>query len=275
MSYRALPVAKRRGFVLTVHLFLDDSGKEGQAGAPIVVLAGYLAHREVLDSLDDSWIQLLIKHGIPEVHMRQLIPIPLTGMYSHLDWDRDHRDAVLGEFIEVINRSAMTGVGIAVKTESWRTYKKKYPDLWRGDIQQFCLERALARVVGRLHDAGIDERLHLMFDTDPEFGVARFKTFCALMGHDPRAARRLMGLTFGHPCYFPSLQCADVLAWETRRELAREGKYQPTRRWQAMFTQMPDYQLRYEIGELWEDEHFEKAATELTEKASRAVQPSP
>jgi hypothetical protein len=66
------------------------------------------------------------------------------------------------------------------------------------------------------------------------------------------------------------LQCADVLAWETRRELAREGKYQPTRRWKAMFTLMPHYKLRYEFSELWEDEHFEKAVPELMDKFGKA-----
>lgn len=36
-----------------------------------------------------------------------------------------------------------------------------------------------------------------------------------------------------------------------------------------MFTRMPHYQLRYEIGERWEDEDFEKAMPEIMEKFSR------
>jgi hypothetical protein len=36
--------ARRRGYFLMAHLFLDDSGKESQATMPIVVLAGYLEH---------------------------------------------------------------------------------------------------------------------------------------------------------------------------------------------------------------------------------------
>lgn len=157
--------ARRQGYFLMAHLFLDDSGKESQAAMPIVVLAGYLAQNDVLESLDQRWLQLLIKHGIREIHMKQLVP--MSGIYKNLGWDDNHRDAVVGDFIQVINETRMIGVGIAVKTSSWKTYKIRYPEIkWRS-IQQFLLERALSRVVSQLHDAGVDEHLHLTFDTDP------------------------------------------------------------------------------------------------------------
>jgi hypothetical protein len=261
--------AKRRGYVLTAHLFLDDSGKEGQATTPIVCLAGYLAHDDVIASLNEKWIQLLIKYGIPEIHMKSLVP--MTGIYKDVGWSDEQRDAVVAEFIEVINSTNMVGVGIAVNTAAWRKYKGKYPKINVGNIQQFCLNRAVSRVIARLHEVGVDDHLSLVFDTDPEFGVARFNTFCALMRYDTRANRRLMAITFGHPMFFPGLQAADLLAWETRKELARDGRFEPTRRWKAMFTRMPDYRLEYVISELWEEEHFEKAMPEITETFAKSA----
>ena len=79
-----------------------------------------------------------------------------------------------------------------------------------------------------------------------------------------------MAITFGHPMFFPGLQAADLLAWETRKELARDGRFEPTRRWKAMFTRMPDYRLEYVISELWEEEHFEKAMPEITETFAKS-----
>jgi Protein of unknown function (DUF3800) len=258
-----LPAAlSRRGYFLMLHLFLDDSGKESHQTNPWVCMAGYLADYETVNQLNGKWMQLLIKHGIGEIHMKQLIPI--SGQYKELGWDVPKRDAVVGEFIQAINETRMWGLGVAVEVEAWRKQKKKHPQLSWGTVQQFCLERLLRRTVDQLHAAGIDDTVALVFDTDPEFGPNRFNLFCALMGHDERAARRLSSITFGHPVYYPGLQCADLLVWETRKELMQKHNgYQSTKRWQAMFTQMPDYHLDYIAGERWGDASFEDAMPQI------------
>jgi hypothetical protein len=245
-----------------IHLFLDDSGKESQATMPWVCMAGYLADYDVTVSLIEKWHQLLITHRIRERHMKHLIPI--SGPYAKLGWDTEKRDAVVHEFIQAINETHMFGVGVAVEMAAWRKRKKDHPELAWGTVQQFCLERILMRVIGQLQDAGMDDSLALVFDTDPEFGITRFNLFCALMGHDERAARRLTSITFGHPEHYPGLQAADLLAWETRKELMqKKNGQQSTRRWQAMFTRMPDYHLEYTVGERWDDEAFGRALPQI------------
>jgi hypothetical protein len=251
-----------------IHLFLDDSGKESQPQNPWVCMAGYLADYEPLIGLHGTWRQLMLRHGIQEIHMKQLIP--MAGMYQNLGWDHDKRDAVVQDFVRAINETRMSGVGVAVETAAWAKCKKEHPSPAWGTIQQFCLERLLSRVIEQMHDAGIDDTLALVFDTDPDFGPNRFNLFCALMGHDPRATRRLSSITFGHPVYYPGLQAADLLVWETRKELMqkREG-YRSTRRWEAMFTKMPNYHLEYTVGERWDDAQFAAKMPEITENLRR------
>jgi hypothetical protein len=246
-----------------LHLFLDDSGKESQQTNPWVCMAGYLADDQTLLELYGKWLQLLVRHGISEIHMKHLIPI--EGQYGKLGWDAAKRDAVIGEFIQAINETRMWGLGVAVEVAAWRRQKAAHPELnWRS-IQQFCLERILRRAVNHLCKADINDTLALVFDTDPEFGTNRFGLFCALMGHDQRAARRLASVTFGHPAHYPGLQCADLLVWETRKELMqKDGGYQSTKRWRDMFTKMPDYHLEYVAGERWNDASFEAALPEIT-----------
>jgi hypothetical protein len=248
-----------------LHLFMDDSGKESQQTNPWVCMAGYLADHQTLLELYGKWSQLLIRHGISEIHMKQLIP--MTGQYQKLGWDTATRDSTVGELIKAINESKMSGLGVAVEVDAWSRQKKKHPKLSWGTIQQFCLERILRRTIDQLHAAKVDDTINLVFDTDPEFGSNRFNLFCALMGHDARAARRLSSITFGHPTYYPGLQCADLLVWETRKELMqkRDG-YKSTKRWQAMFTKMPEYHLEYIAGERWSDESFDHAMPNIVEK---------
>ena len=77
MSARGMVPASmaRRGLTLMIHIFLDDSGKESQSTNPWVCMAGYLAELEPLVALNGKWRQLLIRHGISEIHMKNLIPM--------------------------------------------------------------------------------------------------------------------------------------------------------------------------------------------------------
>lgn len=266
------PAMEPKGLVLMIHLFLDDSGKESDAGMPWVCMAGYLATVDQLLALNQKWVSLLLTHGVHEVHMKKLIP--LGGMYEPLGWTKQKRDEVLADFVQAINKSQMVGVGVAVETAAWRKRKKQHPKLNWGTAQQFCVERILSRVIKRMHEVGNDQSIALVFDTDPEYGAARFNLFCALMGHDQRAAKRLSSITFGHPAEYPGLQCADILAWETRRELMHgDGGGKSTKRWQAMFANMPAIRLEYTIGEKWDDESFEAAMPDIIQRFSALRRP--
>jgi hypothetical protein len=39
--------------------------------------------------------------------------VPLSGLYRNLGWDHDKRDAVIQEFVQAINETRMSGIGVA------------------------------------------------------------------------------------------------------------------------------------------------------------------
>jgi hypothetical protein len=245
----------RCGVLPVIHCFLDDSGKESQPTMPVVTMAGYFAQLDALNSVYQKWAQLLLKHGIPGIHMKELIH--LSGTYKDLGWDIPKRDVVLNDFIGVIREERLVGVGVAVKMSAWRGMVKEHRDVDFGTVQEFCLQRILRRVVDRLNSAQAEDSVALVFDRDPEFAANRVKLFNALLAHRAEARKLLCSITFADPWRYPGLQCADILAWETRKEMIqRLSGHQSTKRWIAMFTQMPQYHLDY-IGELWDEEAFE------------------
>jgi Protein of unknown function (DUF3800) len=251
-----LPPLWHRGCcVVFIHCFLDDSGKESQPTMPVVTMAGYCAESDALNSVHRKWAQLLLKHGIPGIHMKELIH--LSGTYRGLGWDMLKRDAVLSDFISVIREERLVGIGVAVKMSAWRGMVKEHRDVDFGTVQQFCLKRILRRVIDRLSSAQAEDSVALVFDRDPEFSSNRINLFNALLTHRAAARKLLCSITFADSWRYPGLQCADILAWETRKEMMqRLGGHQSTKRWIAMFTKMPQYHLDY-IGELWDEQGFE------------------
>jgi hypothetical protein len=212
--------------------------------------------------LNQKWGQLMMKHGVG-IHMRELVGLrkPYEG------WDIPKRDAVLAEFIDVIRDVRMTGVGVVVEVAAFRQLKKDHPEFDLHTVQEFSLERVLRRTVDRLDEIGLGEPVALVFDTDPEFSKRRIDLFHGVLEHDKRA--RLASMTFARAEVYPGLQCADILAWETRKQqIQKAGGYKSTARWAALFAEMPDYELDY-MGELWDEEELEKIVPQLAELTER------
>ena len=185
-----------------LHCFLDDSGKESSTAMPWICMAGYVAEFDALVSLNTRWVQLLIKHDISEIHMKDLIPI--EGEYKQRNWDKDKRNDVLGDFLQAIRETSLIGVGAALEMSAWRKLKKEQAHLiTHGNAQEFLLMRICRMVIDRLRSRTIQDQIAMVFDTDPEFGPNRLRLFCALMAHDNRIMKRFSSITFGVPIYYP------------------------------------------------------------------------
>jgi hypothetical protein len=128
------------------------------------------------------------------------------------------------------------------------------------------MQRIVRRIVDHLHDIAQEDQMTLVWDRDQEFAVSRVKFYGNLIGHDPRANELISSIMFADPKRYPPLQCADVLAWETRKELTQKaGGHKSTRRWQQMFAQVPDYDLDY-LGEFYDRAEFDKHVPQAIER---------
>jgi hypothetical protein len=188
--------------------------------------------------------------------MKELIP--MEGEYKSKEWDAVKRDQVVGDFISEINRANLVGIGIAVEVSAWRAVKNLNPDIPFGTVQDFCFGRILRRIVDRLDAAQLDSKVALVFDRDPEFSSNRINLFNYCLQRDSRARRLLASIMFADPNVYPGLQCADLLAWETRKDLIQKaGGFKSTKRWRELFTKMPDYKLDY-MGEFYNAGEFDR-----------------
>ena len=256
---------------LVIECFFDDSGKEGDTAFPC--LAGYLAHESYWYEFNIRWRHLLLRHGLPYLHMKEFVKFA-----QEKGWNGNKRQDVLLEFIGVIKQAKLIGFGAAIDSAAWRTLSPKRRKAF-GNGQEFCFQRIVRRIVDRLELAGEDDDVAIIFDRDMEFAKPRLTLFEHILKGDPRASRRIASIAFSDARRYFALQAADLLAWETRSELIQRAKKEPSKqRFQELMTALPHGELDYE-GEFWDqttmETHFAAVEAEIAEgkRASANVPP--
>jgi Protein of unknown function (DUF3800) len=240
-----------------IEAFFDESGKEGDPSHRFVVMAGYAAGD--WNNFQRSWRSLLLKHGLPSIHMKKIL-----GIAKEKGWDLPRLNGVLSEFVSVIKESWLIGFGVGVDVEAYRAIpadiKKQF-----GDVQIFCCSRILRRLMDHVRAGGFEnESLSITFDRDYGFARPRMKLMEELSKRDPIMSRRIAQVSFANSDYFYPLQAADLLAWETRRQLMNNLTDKPsTSRWTELVSVLPSEDYSYAAGEFWTKEWFDHEIPKL------------
>jgi hypothetical protein len=237
-----------------------DRSKETEPNNRFVVIAGYLAFDEVWGRFGRLWGHLLIKHRLPGVHMRTIF-----GIAKAKGWDDAKLDSVLQEFVATITAApGLIGFGVGVDADEWRKFSKERRFLF-DDAQEFACARVVRHIRGRLKSAGLQsEHMAVVFDQDFELARHRLTAFEHICGHSPDLKQSSARLAFADARLYYPLQAADLLAWQTSRQLINrivDGK-PSTSTLEASMAVSPTRQWDF-TGEYWDNETIEKHLSEL------------
>ena len=203
----------RSEYTFVISCFFDDSGTESQKDHRHVVLAGYIGPDETWGQFFHSWRHLLLRHGIPAVHMKSWLKTA-----KEKEWSTAQRNDVLAEFIELIQKSKLIGFGVGVDADFWRALPADRRKAF-GSAQEFCCQRILRLVIDRIDASNLNDDISLIFDQDFEFARPRLRLLEHLYKTDPRIRGRVTQISFASSRVFYQLQAADILAWHARRHL--------------------------------------------------------
>jgi hypothetical protein len=157
---------------VVIHAFFDDSGSERDPSSRFPCLAGYLAHETYWMSFNDIWRHLLLRHGLPYLHMREFVK-----MSNDRGWSQVHRNSVVLEFVHEIKQCRLIGFGVGVDADVWRNLPKERRSVF-GDAQQFCFMRIVRRVVARADKTQSSQRFRELTTALPlvdlEFAAGEF-----------------------------------------------------------------------------------------------------
>jgi hypothetical protein len=208
---------------------------------------------------DTKWLSLLLKHDIPFIHLRGAVSIA-----KKKNWDIPKLNEVLTEFAVTIRESNLVGIGVGVHMEAWQEVPKELRDRL-GDAQIFCCSRIVRRIIDRLETVGLlQEKVTIIFDQDFGFARRRLRLFEELKKRYQPIRERIVQVSFADSRTFYPLQAADMLAWETRRELInRSGGHESTKRWKELMAALPSGQIDFAVGEFWTKEWFDQELPKL------------
>jgi len=244
-----------KGWTLVIRAFFDDSGKESDLDNRIVCVAGYLAPDGLYwETFGQTWRHQLFKHGISWLHMKDFMQD--QDEYKKLGWDWPKKKEVLDNFVAVIRGSQLIGVGVGVDAAAWKKIPKEVTKI-QGDAQQFCFLRIMKMIVDRVKATLPRDFVSVHFDCDIAFTPARFHRFLGVREHDEDAKAYLKSFSVSDAKIFLPLQAADLLAWESRKELIRKiGGFESRPEFQRLFEIIPGFPADY-IGEFWNEEEIE------------------
>jgi hypothetical protein len=237
--------------------FFDDGGKESSLTNRVICVAGYVAAgMAIWNGFHEIWKNRLMMHNMEWLHMKDFM-CEDSKEYRYLNLKWEQKKPILEGFSAAIKMSQLIGFGVALDAEAWRELPKETVNE-HVSAQDFCFMRLLRLIVNRMKVSAPNDYVSIMFDCDRNYTPARFQQYIRVREKVPDAAKFLTAFTIGEPRTFLPLQAADLLAWETRRDLIRKSQGFVSRpELQHMLMALPGFFPDY-TGEHWSKEELQK-----------------
>ena len=209
-------------YPLLTYAIIDESGKFKDKD--VICLAGILAGWEYWGVAGDRWQQVLNKHTIQYLHVKELRR--WDGIYSEKKevWGNAGRETVLLDFAEVIRTGSSVGRNItlylSLDAAAWKSLSsEEQRRIGRPDLAVFDLFLAGMLFHGRdLFPP--DFVVSLICDDEEEVALPIYRLMRASKLRNPDA-KRIRSLAFCDDKSYPQLQIADFIANTFYRELIR------------------------------------------------------
>ena len=216
-------LADKPGWVAVYRLFIDESGTDD--GAPVVVVAGYLALPTRWRKFESEWLPI-IRQARPRISAWHAADAQnLVGEFK--EWTSEGVAATASKLLPIIPKYCH-GAAIAIDQRDVENELEKRPDLRRyfTDTYGMCLQWLVMCFLDRMHRFNEVKPIALVHERNQFQGRAMAVFDHLKENADPSGVLR--SLSFGDKVTFPPLQAADVLAYEAFRRL--KNPHGPERR---------------------------------------------
>ncbi len=213
------PGPGNRERLIVVFAYIDDTGTHdptGQLpGSEVAGAVGYISRMNRWAKLDWAWRKALERHHVTVFHAFDLRW--RKGEYA--DWDELQERALIDDLTQLANRYTMFGVGGLLSVKDYMTLAQSFRDEVK-DPYFIGLQNLFNEILkGPCAPEIRGQTVNFVFDRQNRLEPGTVEMF---EGFRARKAKDIFGtITFGDKEKLIPLQCADLLAYNVRAELAR------------------------------------------------------
>jgi hypothetical protein len=192
----------RRRLILTLKVFIDESGKDG----PVFVMGGFIARAEQWAAFNEEWQAILESP-------------PRTDAFHMAQAKWAGQDSKLPKLVEVIKRHAITGIAVTVFNEDYaKAFKGKIAS--RMDRPYFVIFYwiIVSACFWQLEN-NLDEKMDFVFDEQDDMAPFIQSILGSLISEGPPEIKSRVGVlpVYANDRHVLPLQAADILCWCLRR----------------------------------------------------------
>lgn len=177
---------------------------------------------------------------------------------------------MLKEAIAIIKSTLFAGFGVAVDVKYLKSMSLEARKRI-GDPQLLCFQKVIRMVIESLAREGVEEPIAAIFDDSEDYGVRCYRIISQLRRENPAVKKYIGSVSFADDEMYLPLQAADILAYETAKELKQKSLGYRSR---DNFTNLvtpddPSWALAYESAFL-DGEYLEELDQRILRRESAA-----
>ena len=212
---RAL-VPRETDLVTILQAYFDES--DSHDGAPALTVAGFVFGPEECLKLDEKWLAVLDRYGLPYFHM-------VDCAHGNPPFDKLTKDeciAVEKEMIAIIRGHLMFGMAVSVSERDYYDVFGPSGYMNFGSAYSYCCHTCVGVVGHFFRDARADVEIAYFFEAGHKSQGETNKVMETLF-NDPNLRRtsRYAGHSFASKTKLRPLQAADLFAWLASNQTKR------------------------------------------------------
>lgn len=210
-------LAEDRRFLIVLDAYFDDSGTHD--GSPVVSVAGYLGLPAKWVSFETEWKLAMSEFGLNHFGMADYSNRAKPYCY----WTEEERYARLERLMKISNAYALGSVGIAVPTESFNRVMSEKAKRISGGPYGLAATACFLRVANLVKSLSSEAWVAYIFESGTRGAGEVLKVFQENERDESQKHElRLLSLRFENKRQFVPLQAADIVAYETYRQLPKQ-----------------------------------------------------
>jgi len=203
------------------YIYVDDSGKYENPNNDYVSLCGYVAHITEFQRFSNEWLNCRHVWQVPPIHMSPIMYPDRDKEWQKVkdlwgvNWE-DMRQRMLKEFGQIVLRNNVVCVGAVVDAKHYRSMQKSK---FKENLTplSFAFNHVVMDSIKITETTDKHSTINIVVDDDRESSLHCYKMLDYLKQAFPEVRERIDGICFVNDRSYPSLQAADMIAFESRQ----------------------------------------------------------